>query len=316
MMYSTPMIATGAERSVAELRLIFERASSRVDMHMRVPIETMQVQAPVVAAEPASEPEPEQEQKQEHAQEPENEQEPARELKKENENNNKENENNENENETETENASAGAAAAAEAEAEPACNPESECEDATAVLSHERETASSVDDDAADKRCSKMEVPLEPTSETGSDSSSGSDVAVAPMPRQACSSSKTRSLLRPPQVTRSAPRPRGVASAPLQVNAVLASPRNAAPEVREAAPTAPTMRRAKSNDQELARARQWRENKKALDSRVAAARPRYMEYTTSSRYIAHREASVAQRQQSTRTNGTTTRVTPTRRPSA
>ncbi|GLE00020.1 hypothetical protein PINS_up008747 [Pythium insidiosum] len=211
MMYSTPMIATGAERSVAELRLIFERASSPVDMHVREPIETMQVQEPVVAAEPASEPEPEQEQEQEqeHTQQPEHEQEPARELKKENENN---------ETETETEIAAA-AKVEAEAEAEPACNPESECEDATAVLSHERETASIVDDDAADERCAKMEEPLEPTCETGSDSGSGSssgsgsDVAVAPMPRQACSSSKTRSLLRPPQVTRSAPRARGVASA-------------------------------------------------------------------------------------------------------
>ncbi|GLD92502.1 hypothetical protein PINS_up001061 [Pythium insidiosum] len=300
MMHSTPMIVTGAERSVAELRLIFERASSPANT--RMPIETVQIQEPVVAAEP--EPEPEHEHEHEHEHDVEQEAEPALELK------------NEHENESVTENKTENAAATT------AIKHESECEDAT-MDAHEEKTTPIVDDDAADDRIMTPE-PLDPTSDTGSDS--GSDVAVAvavavapmPMPmliptemphHASNTSSKTRSLIRPPRVTRSAP---PLASSPLQVNASIARTSHAAPEVREATRT---MRHAKSNEQELARARQWRENKKALDSRVAAAKPRYMEYTTSSRYIAHREASVAQRQQSTRTNSTT-RATTTRRSSA
>ncbi|GLE05493.1 hypothetical protein PINS_up014516 [Pythium insidiosum] len=319
MMHSTLMIVTGAERSVAELRLIFERASSPADT--RMPIETVQIQEPVVAAEPEpelaeSDHEPEHEHEHEH--DVEQEAEPALELKNEHETENEKDNENESVTENKTENENAAATTA--------IKHESECEDAT-MDAHEEKTAPIVDDDAADDRIKTTE-PLDPTSDTGSDS--GSDVAVAvavavaPMPmlmpvpmlmptemphHASNTSSKTRSLIRPPRVTRSAP---PLASAPLQVNTSIARASHTAPEVREATRT---MRHAKSNEHELARARQWRENKKALDSRVAAAKPRYMEYTTSSRYIAHREASVAQRQQSTRTNGTT-RATTTRRSSA
>ncbi|KAJ0391016.1 hypothetical protein P43SY_004662 [Pythium insidiosum] len=245
---NAPMIATGAERSVAELRLIFERASAKMDM--RTAREIAEANETRVADVTTTEPELELE--------PESHPEPAG-----------ENDGN-NESMSET---------------------DSDSDSELVHVLHVHEMRSILNDDVQESEPPKDEFGS--VSETQSDGAS--DVAAAPSVsgEPKLDAAPAPSFLRPPQIKRSTARAAAVAPPPKPATAAAIS--SPAPETASSS-RAQQQAKNNNNDRELARAQEWRANKKELDSRLAAAKPRYMDYQTSTRYIAHREGSIAQRQ--------------------